>query len=255
MADIRVVIARTAKAIFWNLPCSSSVLTFNLTNVTSFQTVLFDLDGTLLDHFAAIHQSHAHTLTQLGRPAPTMEQVRRAIGGGLEVAVRRLLPDADEDLVQRALVIYRAFWEKNMLYGVALLPGTLELLIALNQADVRCAVFTNKHGPSARTVCEHLGVTRLLANVFGAGDTPWLKPDIAFTKHALKTLRAVPTTTCLIGDSPYDIEAARAAGFPCYCVTTGTHNDLELTQAGADGVYPDMLALARDVFSINLSVA
>jgi phosphoglycolate phosphatase len=222
--------------------------------VTRFQTVLLDLDGTLLDHFAAIHQSHTHTLKQLGLPPPTMEQVHRAIGGGVEVAVRRLLgPAAGEDLVQRALLIYRTFWAENMLYGVALLPGSRELLVALNQRGVKCGVFTNKHGPSARTVCEHLGVTPLLAGVFGAMDTPWLKPDREFSEHALQSLGASADSTCLIGDSPYDIQAAHNAGFPCYCVTTGTHTGQELRDARADGVFPDMFAVGREVFSLALS--
>jgi len=56
-----------------------------------FQTILFDLDGTLLDHLPAIHASYAHTLPQLGLPAPTREQVRRVIGGGLENAMRRFV--------------------------------------------------------------------------------------------------------------------------------------------------------------------
>ena len=55
-----------------------------------FRTVLFDLDGTLIDHFAAIHRSHAHTLKQLGLPVPTPAQVRAAVGGGLEQAISRL---------------------------------------------------------------------------------------------------------------------------------------------------------------------
>ena len=52
-----------------------------------FRTVLFDLDGTLMDHLPAIHRSYVHTLPQLGLPAPTYEQVKRAIGGGLENAM------------------------------------------------------------------------------------------------------------------------------------------------------------------------
>lgn len=221
--------------------------------MTRFRTVLFDLDGTLLDHFAAIHQSHSHTLRHLGLPAPTMDDVRRAVGGGLEVAVARLLGEAHAAHLDKAVAIYRAYWNENMLHGVALLPGSRELLEALNAQNVQCAVFTNKHGPSARTLMDHLGVTHLLAATFGAMDTPWFKPDREFTDHALATLRAQAATTCLIGDSPYDVAAAQNAGFPCYCVTTGTHTAEELHAAGATGVFADMSAVAQEVFGLRIT--
>lgn len=94
-----------------------------------FQTVLFDLDGTLIDHLPAIHRCYVHTLPQLGLPAPTREEVRHAIGGGLENAMRRFVSEAD---LPRALAIYRAYWDQTMLDGVTLMPGADELLRALH---------------------------------------------------------------------------------------------------------------------------
>jgi phosphoglycolate phosphatase len=222
--------------------------------VIRYRTVLFDLDGTLLDHFGAIHASHAYTLKQLGLPAPTMAQVHRAVGGGFEVAVKRMLGPANEHLLPRALEIYREAWAKNMFNGVALLPGARGLLEGLKARGVSCGVFTNKHGPSARDVCQHLGVMPLLDGVFGAFDTPWLKPDPEFAVHALTELKATASTTCLIGDSPYDVEAARNGGFVCYCVTTGTHDADHLRAAGAAGVYDDLIELSKAEFGIELSV-
>lgn len=217
-----------------------------------YRTVLFDLDGTILDHFGAIHASHAYTLKQLGLPTPTMAQVHRAVGGGFEVAVKRMLGPENEHLLPRALGIYREAWAKNMFNGVALLPGARGLLEALKAQNVSCGVFTNKHGPSARDVCQHLGVMPLLDGVFGAFDTPWLKPDPEFAAHALDELKATAKTTCLIGDSPYDVEAAINGGFVCYCVTTGTHDADQLRAAGAAGVYDDLIALSKAEFGIEL---
>jgi len=102
-------------------------------------------------------------------------------------------------------------------------------------------------------VCDHLGITPLLDGVFGAFDTPWLKPDAEFARHALTELNAVANTTCLIGDSPYDVEAALNGGFVCYCVTTGTHDADQLRAAGAAGVYDDLIALSKAEFAIELS--
>src|SRR3990172_308880 len=139
-----------------------------------FKTILFDLDGTLLDHLPAIHRSYVHTLPQLGHPAPTREQVRRAIGGGLEKAMLSFVSKAE---LPRALEIYRSHWDKTMLGGGARRPGAGGLLRALYKRGCALAVFTNKPGGSSRRVCEHLGIAKLLRGVYGAQDTPWLKPD------------------------------------------------------------------------------
>ncbi len=212
-----------------------------------FRTVLFDLDGTIMDHLPAIHRSYVHTLPRLGLPEPTYQQVKRAIGGGLENAMLNFVPASRLD---EALAIYRPFWDATMLSGAEPMPGAGALLEALNARDVTCAVFTNKHGPSARAVCEHMGLAPLLRAVIGAKDTPWLKPAPEFTVHALTLLDADTATTCLVGDSPWDVQAAHNAGFACFAVTTGTHTDDELRAAGADAVYPDLTALGAAEFGI-----
>lgn len=175
----------------------------------------------------------------------------RAIGGGLETAVGRIFGTAHASLVEQAIPVYRSLWSHNLFFDVKLLPGTQELLEALKSQGIKCAVFTNKHGPSAREVLKHLGIAPLLDGIFGAFDTPWLKPDPRFAEHVLKTLGAAVSSTCLVGDSPYDVMAAHQASFRAYCVTTGTHTGDELRLAEADGVYPDLLTLGREVFGLK----
>jgi phosphoglycolate phosphatase len=198
------------------------------------RTVLFDLDGTILDHFSAIHRAHSHVRRHYGLPAATREEVMRAIGGGLPEALGKTLGPAHRHLLDEALPIYRAYWDATMLDDAALFPGVRELLTLLQSEGIRSAVFTNKHGPSARRVCSHLGIGQFLSGVFGATDTPWLKPDPAFTAHALIALGAGAHETALVGDSPWDIQAASRGGLAaCYALTTGTHTAEELVSAGA----------------------
>jgi phosphoglycolate phosphatase len=124
--------------------------------------------------------------------------------------------------------------------------GSGELLAALHSAGVVCAVFTNKHGPSARRVCSHLGLDPFLAGVFGATDTPWLKPQPEFTAHVLEKLSASAATTALVGDSPWDVDAARLGGLgACLAVTTGTHTAAELRAHGAEIVAPCLADFTR----------
>ena len=207
-----------------------------------YATWLFDLDGTLVDHFDAIYRAHAHTMRQLGLPPPTMEQVRAAVGRGLEKAVETLV---GPERTAAALAIYRPFWDATMLDDVKLFPGARELLEALRARGARLAVLTNKHAPSSRRICEHLGIASLLDAVFGAGDTRWLKPNAEFTRHALAQLHADAGTTVLVGDSIYDVATAKNAGIASWCVTTGTHTAAQLSAAGADRIFPDLVSIAR----------
>ncbi len=208
-----------------------------------FHTVLLDLDGTLIDHFEAIHRCHAQVRRHFGLLEPTREEVRRSVGGGLENALRRLLGPEHADKVAAGLAVFREHWDGTMLDDVTLLPGALELLAGMQAGGVHSAVLTNKHAGSARLICTHLGMDPYLAGVFGAGDTPWLKPDPRFTRHALGTLGSDAASTLLVGDSPYDVQTAQAAGIPIWAVPTGTHTEAELLAAGADRVLPDLAAL------------
>ena len=228
-----------------------------------FHTIFFDLDGTLLDHFEAIHRAHCHTRRHFGLREPSMEDVHRAVGTGVDAAVAKLFAGDRPDLTPLALPVYKAFWDKTLLMGVHLLPGARELLEALRLGGVCRAVLTNKHGPSSRKICAHLGVAHLLDGIFGAADTPWLKPQNEFTAHALNALGkhgaaacvgapgGVPGV-CLVGDSIYDAQTGRNGGFPCFCVTTGTHGAEQLREAGADGVCADLFELGRKFLGLAM---
>lgn len=215
-----------------------------MTAAPAFRAFLFDLDGTLIDHFAAIHRCYAHTLGRMGLPVPTAAQVRSAVGGGIEKALLRFIP---ADRLNEALAIYQPCWEATLLDDVQLMPGAKELVVRLHARAARQAVMSNKLGTSSRLICEHLGLSPYLGAVIGAGDTPWLKPAPELTKHALALLGAAPEESVLVGDSPYDIQAAHAAGLPAWCVSTGTHSAAQLEAARSDRVFPGLPELAREL--------
>ena len=208
-----------------------------------FRTVLFDLDGTLIDHFRAIHRCHVHATRRLGLPEPTFEQVRAAVGGGFELAVKRI---AGEQHLAAASALYREHWDEIMLEDADLLPGSKEILTTLRARGVKTAVLTNKRGDSSRLLCERFGLSALLSGVFGAEDTPWLKPDLRFTQHVLSSIGADTGTTALVGDSTYDLATAKNAGLEFFGVTTGTHSEAELRAAGAERVFAGMREVAAE---------
>ena len=211
-----------------------------------FRAFLFDLDGPLIDHFKAIHSSYVHTLAQFGRPSPSLAQVRAAVGGGLENAMAKFFPEPERPA---ALRLYRTYWDQTMLEDVTLMPGARELLERLREEGAALAVITNKVGSSSRLICDHLGISPLLPTVVGAHDTPWLKPRPEFTAYVLEKIGAAAADSLLVGDSPYDIQAAHAGGVAAWCVTTGTHTAAELRAARAEAVYPNLRELSLALFA------
>jgi phosphoglycolate phosphatase-like HAD superfamily hydrolase len=205
-----------------------------------FATLLLDLDGTIVDAFTTIHRSYVHILPGFGLPAPTVEQVRNAVGGGLENAMRHFLPEAQ---IAEAVKRHIAHTDAILLEDVTLMPGALELVSTQHAAGVKLAVFTNKRGDHARRICAHLGISPFLDGIFGAKDTAWVKPQPEFAAHVLAHLGARRESTMLVGDSPFDVKAAHNGGFACWCVTTGTHSADQLRAANAEAVFPDLFAL------------
>jgi phosphoglycolate phosphatase-like HAD superfamily hydrolase len=214
-----------------------------------FRTVLFDLDGTLVDAFTTIHRAYCHTLPKFGLPAPTALEVRRAVGGGLEKAMGHFVPP---ELVAEACRIHVAYTEGILLDDPALYDGAAELIGALRALGVRTGVLTNKIGDHARAVLGHLGLSGQLDLILGARDCAWRKPAPEFTAEALRRLGGDAAHSCLVGDSPFDVRTAQNAGFPCFCVTTGTHDLQALRAAGAAGVYPDLRALGAAEFGVSV---
>ncbi len=218
-------------------------------------TILFDLDGTLVDNFDAIYASYHHTQEQLGLNPATYEVVRRTVGGSLPITMRRLLKD---DFVEDAIDIFNAYFDRHFTRGLRLLPGARELLHHLYDPERRkLAVFTNKNHRKSRQVCDYLEITEYLDAVEGS-ERPegYRKPNRDFSDHVLRILDADPGNTIMIGDSPFDAEAARVVAMQrVYLVGTGTHSVDELRdETDADAVYPDLIELGRAVFDLPRDV-
>ncbi len=211
------------------------------------RAVFFDLDGTLIDHFETLYRCYAHTLPQFGATVPSREVVRRSVGGSMEVTMRRFLPEAQ---IPEAARIWRDELAKIYLDDVSLMPGARDLVSGLHARDLKLGVLTNKLGDASRGIMRHLGLEPFLDLVLGATDTPYRKPQPEFSRHALEQLGATADQSCLVGDSPFDIEAAHGVGMRCACVSTGTHTTDELRSAGADAVYPELATLGTGEFGL-----
>jgi phosphoglycolate phosphatase len=210
-----------------------------------YDVVGFDLDGTLLDTAWDLGVALNHALTLIGRPTIPLEEVHTLIGGGTGQMLRAglartggideaILPDLTERLVK--------FYAENIALHTALYPGGEAMLAGLEARRVQIAIATNKREDLARRVLDELGLSHRLATIIG-GDT--LGPDRAKPKPDMlieMVRRTGGGRTAFVGDTTYDVGAARAAGLPVVAVSFGFCDKPPHT-LGADAVIDHFDAL------------
>jgi phosphoglycolate phosphatase len=215
----------------------------------SYRAVLFDLDGTLIDHFRIIYRCYCYALERLQLPPVTYDKVKASVGGSIVITFGKLI---EERHVKEAVVHFREEFDRIWHEDIEILKGAEWLLDSLRSRGMKMAVFTNKEGDRARRILDHIDLSSHLDATFGTLDTPWRKPEPEFTHHVLRELGADAAHACMIGDSPYDVEAAAVAGMPCYTVATGSHTIPQLRgETTAAGVYTDLFELGRAVFGLK----
>ncbi|MCH6258016.1 HAD family hydrolase [Puniceicoccaceae bacterium K14] len=214
-------------------------------NQETIKGVLIDLDGTLLDHLSVISRCYEYAAEKMGYTAPTFEEVKRAIGGSMPVTTAKFFkPEHVEDAIGH----WREHFEDIYLEDVHLMPGAMDLLINLQKLEIPAAVFTNKSGRHSRSVCESLGATPYLKFVLGTEDTEYRKPQPEFSQIALEKLGVDASQTIMIGDSPFDIQAATSVGMTSFTVPTGSHTKDELISSGSDRAFNNLKEIADQVF-------
>lgn len=208
--------------------------------------VLFDMDGTLVDHFETIFRCYEYAAKKLGKSPPTYESVKRGVGGSMPVTIRKFF---DDDELEAAMALWNEKFEQIHLEGVVLLKGAREMVDAVTRNGIKAAVFTNKSGRLTRNIIESLGMSDRFALIIGANDTPYRKPEPDLSRIALERLEVEADRAILIGDSPFDIQSAHSVGMTSYCVATGSHSADELREAGADCVFESLQEIADQRFS------
>ena len=207
------------------------------------RAILFDLDGTLIDQFQAIYTAFSQVISQMGFPVPDFDTVKKSVGGASEATMGKLI---GQENAKQSVELLRPIFEKEMLNGLKALPGSLEVLNFCEMNNIKAAVLTNKHGPHARAVCEHLQFSQKLDFIMGANDTEWKKPDPQLTNLALEKMGSSKDDTIYVGDSPYDQKTAQNAGMRCLLVSTGTHTENELKKDGPVIVESNLLNLLEN---------
>ena len=185
-------------------------------------TLVFDLDGTLVDSAPDIAAAVNALFTELGLPAVELALIRRMIGDGAPVLLERALAHvaathAAADLMPRFSVHYG----KNAVRLTTVYPAVAETLIQLRDLGCRLGVCTNKPIGPTRAVLAALGLDALIEAVVGGDSLPQRKPAPEPLLAVIRALGGTPDNAVLIGDSAVDLACAEAAGVPAIIIPSG----------------------------------
>ena len=188
-----------------------------------FPVVLFDLDGTVVDSGGIILASMRHATREvLGRDFGDAELMQAVGGPGLEAQMEVFAPERVDDLVR----VYRAHNEPlhDELEACA---GMEEVLLRLHERGHRLGVVTAKRRSTVELAFARVPIAHLFETVVGGDETQKHKPDPEPLLLAAERMNARPDETAYVGDSPFDIRAAKAAGMHAIAVTWGRIHDRE----------------------------
>lgn len=192
-------------------------------------TLLFDLDGTLIDSAVGIGRCVVHAMQQLGEPIPDADALRRWIGPPLRASFGPLLGDAAR--TERAVELYRERFDEIGWSEHSIYPGIEDAIRDLHAAGHRLAVVTAKNQPHAERIVAHLPFGSLFETVVGASfdGRHGEKPELIGL--ALDRLRLAPSQCWMIGDRHMDIDGARHHGMRSLGVCWGFGHADELREA------------------------
>ena len=182
-----------------------------------FPVVLFDLDGTVIDTGSIILASMRHAAREvLGRDFADEELMATVGGPGLEAQMRTLDPDRVDELVR----VYRAHNEP-LHDEIAFFHGMDEVLLRLREEGRRLGIVTAKRRATVDLAFARVPLAHLFDTVVGGDETERHKPDPQPLLLALERLGAQPDDAAYVGDSPFDVRAAKAGGLHAIAVTWG----------------------------------
>jgi len=208
-----------------------------------YTSVLFDLDGTLLDTLGDLTAAMNRTLTRHGLPERTRQQMRAALGNGARRLMELSIPaGTDGALFETLLAEYNADYSAHCRIETAPYPGVDALLLKLHAQGRKLAIVSNKPDEAVRALrAEFFADTVPIAVGEKQGIRRKPAPDTLLA--AMAQLGAERTSTVYVGDSEVDIATARAANLPCISVLWGFRDRDVLEQAGAQHFAADIAQL------------
>lgn len=196
-------------------------------------SLIFDLDGTLLDTIGDLTDSTNYALEKFGFPQRTTEEVRSFVGNGLKMLISRSLPSGTDDVtIEGVLRQMKMHYTENYHNKTVPYSGIPELLARLHEDGYPMAIVSNK-ADSVVSLLRTLYFDGLIPVAVGETEQISRKPAPDMVWEGLRRLGAQRDSAVYIGDSEVDIRTANNAGLPCLSVSWGFRTAQQLQAAGA----------------------
>ena len=193
-------------------------------------TILFDLDGTLVDTAPDLMRAHNHVMKKFGYPTKSTEEIRNLVGQGAGAMLGRSIwgqakkefgKVQDEKIKKEMVRDFVDFYGKNIVNESTLINGVKEFLIWCKERKISMAVCTNKQEHLAIDLLKKIGINNFFEYVAGHNTFEYCKPDPRHLTSVIEILGGDIKKTLMIGDSETDANAAKSAGIPVILLEDG----------------------------------
>ena len=193
-------------------------------------TVLFDLDGTLVDTAPDLMNAHNHVMQKFGYETKSTNEIRNLVGKGAASMIgrslwnqaRKELKKIDDETIKSKMVDeFIDYYGKNIAVESRLLPGVLNFLKWCKKNNISMAVCTNKTEHLAVDLLKKINVHDYFEYVAGYNTFDYCKPDPRHLTNVIEIIQGELKKSIMIGDSETDSESAKAAGLPFILVEDG----------------------------------
>lgn len=208
-------------------------------------SLIFDLDGTLVDSLPGIADCLNRTLAAHELPTHPRDLVRGFVGNGLQVLIERAAPEADEQQVRALVEDFKRDYAHSWIEGTRPYPAVSAVLKELQRDGHQLAVLSNKTHPFTQTTVRELFPLIHFTLVVGQQDGMPHKPHPAGAFKIATAMGRNPRHCILIGDSVADVETAQHAEMPFIGVTWGYQSRIRLMEAGASTFVEGVSGLPR----------
>ncbi|MFH1777756.1 MAG: HAD family hydrolase [Candidatus Omnitrophota bacterium] len=212
--------------------------------------IIFDLDGTLIDAYTAIHQSINYTMVRLGYPRRGYAAVKKAVGWGDRELLKGYVKNTD---LKNALKIYREHHRLALLKYAKLLPDVKIVLSRLKRTKYKLAVASNRPQKFSRILLRHLSIGRYFDFVLCGDQLVHGKPHPEILYRIMKKFNIPPSQTLYLGDMTVDVIAGNSAGVRTIAVLGGSSSLKELKLKKPYRIIKNISFLKEILNQINVS--
>ena len=193
-------------------------------------TILFDLDGTLVDTAPDLMRAHNYVMKKYGYPTKSTEEIRNLVGQGAGAMLGRSIwgqakkefGKIEDDNIKKEMVKeFVDYYGKNIVNESSIITGVKEFLIWCKQKEISMAVCTNKQENLSIDLLKKIGIYDFFEYVAGHNTFDYCKPDPRHLTSVIEILDGDLKKTIMIGDSETDANAAKNAGIPMILLEDG----------------------------------